>query len=217
MPQRFPEPRKSRRWIIALSAVLASGLVLVCVVLGVVGMRLLNEDTAPLAGPPAASPGQTSSSEAARGRTTLSAPARIGTLVKSSKQDPIVDELRKTLKANGLRRPFAAIYEDSSNTARTVMVWGATGRNGRESAVISGFFRGAEAEVGDIVDRRRVPPGTRGGTTECGHTGARVAFDATVCVWVTDDAMLAMAFVARSMESSVSLAPKIIAAVAKRV
>ncbi|HEX2355250.1 MAG TPA: hypothetical protein VHI50_02155 [Micromonosporaceae bacterium] len=218
-----PPPERSRGLMIGLLAGVGALALCLCAVLGLATTRFVGRDrperpasaaVSPVA--PTARPTSSPAATAATAAIRLAAPARIGSLRRSNDQSALVDGLLDQLRTNGMRQPFAAFYEDAKNRDRPVMIWGSTGRFGMETLVVAGFFHGVEGEVGDVVGRRKVPPGPHGGTAECGFTGGAAAIEATVCVWATDQALLAMMFNERSIDASAPWVAKIVAAVARR-
>jgi hypothetical protein len=218
-----PPPQRSRGLMIGLLAGVGALALCLCAVLGLATTRFVGRDRperpASAAVSPVAPTARPTSSPAAPATTAairLAAPARIGSLRRSNDQSALVDGLLDQLRTNGMRQPFAAFYEDAKNRDRPVMIWGSTGRFGMETLVVAAFFHGVEGEVGEVVGRRKVPPGPHGGTAECGFTGGAAAIEATVCVWATDQALLAMMFNGRSIDASAPWVAKIVAAVARR-
>lgn len=133
---------------------------------------------------------KTGSSTAAAKPVTLEAPATIGTLKKSSDQSE-AKKMSSRLSDAGVDRPYAAVYRDTKNPSRRVIVWGGTGKIfnvGGAQRQLDSFFSGSNSELGGAKPAA-VDAGSLGGKAECaksGLSGAKIS----ICAWVGTDVLL---------------------------
>ncbi|HKS98330.1 MAG TPA: hypothetical protein VJT31_02270 [Rugosimonospora sp.] len=126
------------------------------------------------------------------GGVTLSTPDQIGSLRLATDQTR-ANDMRSTMSNIGLENPYAVIYQDTTVTGRTTVVWGGTGSmmaRSNRSAEMSGFMtaavRSMGGNVGNTID---VTPAPLNGVARCADvsgTGIRFA----LCVWSGYDALL---------------------------
>jgi hypothetical protein len=194
-------------------------IVVVLVLLGGGGaataILLTKNKPAPVAGSTSAPPtDQATTPPASDGPASFSTPATIGTLAKASDQST-ADTLRDQLSSSGIGNPYAIAYQDQSQSARKVVLWGGTGSDfgGDDQPRIDAFFKSGNAEfTGETVSNRSpVATGDAKGTAECETvTGSSsLAF----CVWVGNDALLGLIFQGYSRAQSDALAATVLSAV----
>jgi hypothetical protein len=103
--------------------------------------------------------------------------------------------MSKALTSAGLESPFAAVYEDSKNPARRVVIWGGTGaafNEGGAQRQIDSFFSSAGSQLGGAKPAT-VDPGATGGKAECAKSGGS-GIKVSICAWVGTDALLGFIF-----------------------
>jgi hypothetical protein len=180
-----PPPVKKRRTGLIVSVVVAVFALAACSGIVALALKFGSDDKT-------ASPGATSTTASAK--VTLKAPETIGTLKKSSDQGP-ASALNSQLSKAGLDNPFAAVYQDTKNPARRVIVWGGTGavfNAGGAQTQLDSFFASAGGQLGGAKPAA-VDAGSIGGKAECaksGLSGAKIS----ICAWVGTDALLGFLF-----------------------
>lgn len=186
VPVGYPPqpPVKKRRTGLIVSVVVAVFAVVACSGIAVIAAKLGSDDKT-------ASPGATTT---AAKPVTLKAPATIGTLKKSSDQSR-AQTLNKAMTNAGLENPFAAVYEDTKNPARSVVIWGGTGAifsAGGGQKQLDSFFGSVGSQLGDAKPVT-VDAGAVGGKAECAKSGLS-GIKLTICAWVGNDALLGFLF-----------------------
>jgi hypothetical protein len=139
-----------------------------------------------------ASPGATKTT-AARA-VALKAPGTIGTLKKSSDQSRAT-KLNSAMVKAGLENPFAAVYDDTKNPQRSVVIWGGTGaifNAGGAQRQLDSFFSSADSQLNG-AKAAAVDAGPTGGKAECAKSGLS-GLKLTICAWVGKDALLGFLF-----------------------
>jgi len=186
VPAGYPPqpPVKKRRTGLIVSAVV--GVVALVACSGIVALALKF-----------GSDGSTTPSGSATGTVkpaTLKAPATIGTLKKSSDQAQ-AQTMSKAMTNAGLENPFAAVYEDTKNPGRRVVVWGGTGKifnSGDAQTQLDSFFTGMGSELGGAKPVA-VDMGAAGGKAECAKSTTS-GVKLSICGWVGNDALLGFIF-----------------------
>jgi hypothetical protein len=179
-------PVKKRRTGLIVSLVVAVVALVACSGIVAIVLKFGSDDKT-------ASPGATSTGTA-KTVTTLKAPATIGTLKKSSDQSR-AQTLNSQLTKAGLENPFAAVYQDTKNASRQVVIWGGTGAifsAGGAQAQLDSFFSSAGGQLGGAKPAA-VEAGAIGGKAECaksGLSGAKIS----ICAWAGTDALLGFIF-----------------------
>jgi len=189
VPAGYPPqpPVKKRRTglIVVVVVVVAVVALAACAGIAVIALTLGSDDKT-------ASPGATSTGTAKP--VTLKAPATIGTLKKSSDQSQ-AQKLNSAMTNAGLENPFAAVYQDTKNPARRVVIWGGTGtifNAGGAQKQLDSFFSSAGGQLGGAKPVA-VDAGTVGGKAECAKSGLS-GLKISICAWVGNGALLGFIF-----------------------
>jgi len=180
-----PPPVKKRRTGLVIGVVVAVFALVACSGIAVVAVRLGSGDKT-------GSPGATSTGKAKP--VTLKAPATIGALKKSSDQSQ-AQKLNSAMSNAGFEDPFAAVYQDTKNPARRVVIWGGTGTvfsAGGAQKQLDSFFSSAGSQVGGAKPAA-VDAGPAGGKAECARSGLS-GLKVSICAWVGDGALLGFIF-----------------------
>ena len=177
-----PQPVvKKRRTGLIVSLVVAVVALVACSGIAVIALKLGSDDKTTSTG---------GTSTGAAKPVTLKAPATIGTLKKSSDQSRATT-LNKAMTNAGLEHPFAAVYEDTKNPSRTVVIWGGTGAifsAGGAQTQLDSFFSSVGSQLGN-AKAVAVDAGPVGGKAECAKSGLS-GLKLSICAWVGSDALL---------------------------
>jgi hypothetical protein len=179
-----PPPVKKRRTGLIVSLVVGVFALVACSGIAVIAVIAADDKTA--------SPGSTPT--VATTPVKLTAPATIGTLKKSSDQAQ-AQTLSNAMTNAGLDHPFAAVYQDTKNPGRTVVIWGGTGsafNAGGAQRQLDSFFTSAGSQLGGAKPAA-VDAGPAGGKAECAKSGLS-GIKLTVCAWVGTNALLGFIF-----------------------
>jgi hypothetical protein len=125
---------------------------------------------------------------------TLKAPATIGTLKKSSDQSR-AQTLSSAMTNAGLENPFAAVYQDTKNPGRNVVIWGGTGaifNAGGAQRQLDSFFSSMSSQLAGTKPVA-VEAGAIGGKAECAKSGLS-GLKISICAWVGNGALLGFIF-----------------------
>ena len=162
------------------------------------------------------------SSSSGGGSGTLSKPDTIASLKKSPDQSMAKEILKAAKGQTGSGKLTAVVYQDSSNSSKTVMVYGGVGLplpSGDTDAQFksmlgSGTEVGGGVKVGTVAD---VDPGSAGGTAKCAPILASGGGDSKFvnCAWINGKSALVLSFQRYSADDAQTLVPQILAAMTK--
>ena len=161
------------------------------------------------------------SSSSGGGSGSLSQPDTIASLKKSPDQSMAKEILKAAKGQTGAGKLTAVVYQDSSNSSKTVMIYGGenlpvpAGPPAKQIKVMlkSGTRVGIGTKLGHELP---VPAGSAGGVAKCApliSPGSTLKF--VTCGWVHGKSVLVMSFGGFDAKSAKSLVPQIIAAVVK--
>jgi hypothetical protein len=140
-------------------------------------------------------------------------PDQIASLTKSSDQSTAQSLLKQIQSAPGGEQLIAVSYEDSTDKARTVLIYGGTGPlppGDPDSQLLAMLGSGTASGV-KIGNASNVDPGPAGGTAKCAPipgNGKKVIN----CGWINGKTALVMSFTAFDQATAQSLVPKIVGA-----
>ena len=162
-----------------------------------------------------------SSSASGGGSGKLSQPDTIASLKKSPDQT-MAKELLKQAKGQAKGGTLTAvIYQDSSNSSKTVMIYGGVGiplPSGDSAAQFkdmlgSGTEVGGGVKLGSVAD---VDAGGAGGKAQCAPILASSGTSKFVnCAWINGKSALVLSFQKFSADDAQSLVPQILTAMTK--
>jgi hypothetical protein len=159
------------------------------------------------------------SSSSGGGSGSLSQPDKIASLKKSPDQT-MAKELLKSAKGQaGAGKLTAVIYRDSSDSGKTVMIYGGVGiplpsgdtDSQFKSMLGSGTEVGGGVKVGTVAD---VDAGSAGGNAKCAPILASGGGDSKFvnCAWINGKSALVLSFQSYSADDAQSLVPQILTA-----
>ena len=163
--------------------------------------------------------GCSSSSSSGGGSGALSQPDKIASLKKSPDQT-MAKELLKSAKGHtGAGKLTAVIYRDSSDSSKTVMIYGGVGiplPSGDSDSQFkdmlgSGTLVGGGVKVGTVAD---VDAGDAGGNAKCAPILSSGGGDSKFvnCAWINGKSALVLSFQSYSADDAQSLVPQILTA-----
>lgn len=162
--------------------------------------------------------GCSSSSSSGGGSGTLSQPDKIASLKKSPDQSMAKEILKAAKGQTGADKLTAVVYQDSSNSSKTVMIYGGVGiplPSGDTSTqfkdmIGSGTEVGGGVKVGTVSD---VDAGSAGGNAKCAPILASGGDSKFVnCAWINGKSALVLTFQSYSADDAKSLLPQILTA-----
>jgi len=162
------------------------------------------------------------SSSSGGGSGSLSQPDTIASLKKSPDQS-MAKEILKAAKGHaGDGKVTAVVYQDSSNSSKTVMIYGGVGiplpdgdsDSQFKSMLGSGTATDGGVKVGSVAD---VDAGSAGGSAKCAPILASGGGDSKFvnCAWINGKSALVLTFQSYSAGDAQTLVPQILTAMTK--
>jgi len=162
------------------------------------------------------------SSSSGGGSGSLSQPDTIASLKKSPDQS-MAKEILKAAKGHaGDGKVTAVVYQDSSNSSKTVMIYGGVGiplpdgdsDSQFKSMLGSGTATDGGVKVGSVAD---VDSGSAGGSAKCAPILASGGGDSKFvnCAWINGKSALVLTFQSYSADDAHTLVPQILTAMTK--
>lgn len=162
------------------------------------------------------------SSSSGGGSGTLSQPDKIASLKKSQDQSMAKEILKAAKGHTGGGKLTAVVYQDGSDSSKTVMVYGGvgiplpSGDTGSQftSMLGSGTEVGGGVKVGTVAD---VDAGSAGGNAKCAPILASGGGDSKFvnCAWINGKSALVLTFQSYSADDARTLLPQILTAMTK--
>jgi hypothetical protein len=162
-----------------------------------------------------------SSSSASGGPGKLSQPDTIASLKKSPDQSMAKEIVKAASGQKGADKLTAVVYQDSSDSGKTVMIYGGVGiplPSGDADAQFkdmlgSGTETGGSAKLGTVAT---VDAGSAGGKAECAPIqGLSGGAKFVNCAWINDKTALVMTFQSYAAADAQALVPQILTAMTK--
>jgi len=160
-----------------------------------------------------------SSSSSGGGSGSLSQPDKIASLKKSPDQTMAKELLKAAKGHSGDGKVTAVVYQDSSNSSKTVMIYGGVGiplPDGDSEAQFksmlgSGTATDGGVKVGTVAD---VDAGSAGGNAKCAPILASGGGDSKFvnCAWINGKSALVLSFQSYSAGDAQTLVPQILTA-----
>ena len=162
------------------------------------------------------------SSSSGGGSGALSKPDKIASLKKSPDQSMAKEILKAAKGHTGGGKLTAVVYQDSSDSGKTVMVYGGVGiplpsgdtDSQFKSMLGSGTEAGGGVKVGTVAE---VDAGSAGGSAKCAPILASGGGDSKFvnCAWINGKSALVLTFQSYSADDARTLLPQILTAMTK--
>ena len=161
-------------------------------------------------------------SSSSGGSGSLSQPDTIASLKKSPDQSMAKEILKAAKGQTGASKLTAVVYQDSSNSGKTVMIYGGVGiplpdgdtDSQFKSMLGSGTATDGGVKVGTVAD---VDAGSAGGNAKCAPILASGGGDSKFvnCAWINGKSALVLTFQSYSADDARTLLPQILTAMTK--
>jgi hypothetical protein len=160
-------------------------------------------------------------SSSSGGSGSLSQPDTIASLKKSPDQSMAKEILKAAKGQTGAGKLTAVVYQDSSNSGKTVMIYGGVGiplpdgdtDSQFKSMLGSGTATDGGVKVGTVAD---VDAGSAGGNAKCAPILASGGGPKFVnCAWINGKSALVLTFQSYSAGDAQTLVPQILTAMTK--
>jgi len=177
------------------------------------GTTSAQPSTAASAATPTAAAPSSAPSQPAGATGAVKTPDQIASLTKSSDQTTAQSLLKQIQSAPGGEQLIAVSYEDRTDKARTVLIYGGAGPlpPGDPDSQLLAMLGSGTASGTKIANASSVDPGPAGGTAKCAPIPGN---DKKVinCGWINGKVALVMSFTAFDQATAQSLVPKIVGA-----